>query len=289
MKKTWLFLAILLACGATLPATVQAQAAQNAIDFVSGGTVSGALEGENAGGIMVGIVRSFLPLANLVAILILVITGIFLIVAQDEGQLATARKTLGIVAGALVLINVAAPLTNSLVTGFDLQNGNTDAGKQGATILSTEILGFIRFIEVPIAALAVLMIIISGIRAIATFGTDQGVATLRRTVLAVMAGIILIVAKVALTTAIGANPYDVFIAGNPDSHPFIVIARNMLLIIIGFLSLAAVIMIIIAGIMLVVNKGEQDVAEKARGLILRTVLGLLLILISGGLVLIVLG
>lgn len=288
MKNTYSILAGLLLGLCTAMGTVSAQVGQQAVDFVSGGNLSNALEGSDAGTILAGIMHAFLPLANLVGVIILVITGIFLIISQDEGQLATARKTLGVVAAAFVLINVAAPLANSLLTGFGQAGVGGDAAG-GASILSAEILGFIDFIEVPIAVVAVIMIIISGIRAIATFGTDQGVANLRRTVFAVIVGIILIVTKIALTTAIGANGLDVFIQGNPDSHPFVQIFRSMLLIVMGFMALAAVIMIIIAGIILVVNKGDEDVFQKARGIIIRTVIGLLVILISGGLVMLVLG
>lgn len=264
----------------------QPQEAIDAINVVGGANLSTVLEGEDGGTILAGIMSAFLPLFNLVAVIILVITGLILIISQDEGQLETARKTLGIVAAAFVLVNVSLPVANSLTRGFSLDYGGN--GSVGASLLSAEILGFIDFIEVPIVFVAVIMILISGIRAIAAFGTEQGATTLRRTVFAVAIGILIITAKIVLTTAIGANEFDVFIQGNPDSSPLVELIHNMLFIIIGFMALAAVIMIIIAGIIMVANTGNQEVAEKARGIIFRTIIGLIVILISGGLVTIVL-
>jgi hypothetical protein len=258
--------------------------AVNAINYVGSSTLSNNLMGENAGGVLLGIMRTFLPLANLVSVLILILTGLLLAVSQDENQVSVARKTIFAVVAALVLINVAGPIALSFTTAFDEARG----AAAGAAILSTEVLGFINFIEVPIASLAIVMIIVSSIRAVAAFGTDQGTTHMRRTLFSVVVGIVLISSKIALATAIGANPIDVFLVGNPDAHPLIDVALSMLRIVLSFMALSAVVVIIISGIMLIVNKGDQETANKARGILIRSLMGLLVILISGGLTMIVL-
>ena len=132
------------------------------------------------------------------------------------------------------------------------------------------------------------MILLSGIRAMLMFGTDQGNADMRRTVIAVLSGILIISAKMVLATAIGANEHDVLIQGSPDSEPLVLLIADALKIILSFMALAAVVVIVIAGIMLVANRGDQDVMDKSRNMIARTIIGLIIILVSSGLVSVVL-
>ena len=244
------------------------------------------LLGNDPGGVVSGVMETFMPLANLVAIIILMITGIIMIIAQDENQVSVARKTIIAVVAALVLMNTAFVGSIAMKSGFNLAGGSAD-GAVGASNLRAEVMGFISFIEVPLAALAVVMIIISGIRTMISFGTDQGASHLRRTIIAVIFGIVIIVSKLALSIAISGDPNDPLVNG-PDSEPLINVVTSMFTIALNFMALVAVIVIVIAGIMMIINKGEQDVVDKARGIIIRALLGLFVIVISSALVTIVL-
>lgn len=278
MKRSFAAATALLAQALLLPITAMAAVDPGAALNAVGGSLP-TTSGGNAGNILTDIMNAFVPLVNLVAIIVIVIAGLFTIISQDENQISTARKTVFAAVAALVLINIAGPLSNMAQTGFEGATGGT----AGAGILSTEILGFISFIEVPVAIIAVIMIVVSGIRAIAGFGGDQGPQLIRRAVFSIAAGIVLIVAKIALTTAIGANPLDVFITGGPNSQPIVDLAIRVVTLIVSFMALAAVTVLVIAGIFLVVNKGDQEVADRAKGIIVRVLLGLFVILISAGL------
>lgn len=240
----------------------------------------GSACGDDIGTIVFAIMSGLRLLVNVVGLLILVITGFILVVAQDENQIAVAKKTTLAALGALMLINLAEPIRNAFIS---TANGG---GGAGAGILSIEIMGIINFIEEPMLIIAILMIIISGIRAVITFGTDQGVANIRKTILAISAGIILVLAKVAITNSIGSTAEDVNAltagAGN-DASGIVNTIVTVVRIVVSFMALAAVTVIVIAGIILVVNKGDQETATRAKNLILRVVLGLSVILISYGL------
>ncbi|MCK5017933.1 MAG: hypothetical protein KAS32_12825 [Candidatus Peribacteraceae bacterium] len=268
--------------GAITPA--YASIASEAINIV-GGNLSTTSNGDNIGGIMSTVANAFIPLVNIIAIIVLIASGLVLIVAQDDNQVSTAKKTLLSVVAGLIGINIAGPLSVTLSTGFTDGAG----GSIAASSISVEVLGIINFIEVPIASIAVIMIIVSGIRAIATFGTDQGNTHLKRTILAVGSGLVIIAAKMAITEATGANANDVLISGGPSSRPLVDLMVTIMGTVLGFMALAAVIVVVIAGIMLVANKGDQDVVDKSKNLIFRTIIGLIVIMISGGLVTIVIG
>ncbi|MBT7928578.1 hypothetical protein HN682_01485 [Candidatus Peregrinibacteria bacterium] len=249
-----------------------------------GGNLNPTLVGGNIGKVLSGSFSQYLPLANLIAVIIIIGTGLFLVTAQDENQIPKARNTLIALIFAIISMNLAEAFAGGVVIGLF---GATGA-QQGASIISREIIGLINFLEVPIVAIAIIMILLSGIRAMLMFGTDQGNADMRRTVIAVLSGILIISAKMVLATAIGANEHDVLIQGSPDSEPLVLLIADALKIILSFMALAAVVVIVIAGIMLVANRGDQDVMDKSRNMIARTIIGLIIILVSSGLVSVVL-
>ncbi|PIR50835.1 hypothetical protein COU78_04380 [Candidatus Peregrinibacteria bacterium CG10_big_fil_rev_8_21_14_0_10_49_24] len=241
---------------------------------------AGGVCGDDIGTVVFAIMSGLRLLVNVVGLLILVITGFILVTSQDENQVSVAKKATLAAIGALILINLAEPIRDSFIaTG-------TGNGAMGAGILSVEIMGIINFVEEPMLIIAILMIIISGIRAIITFGTDQGVTNIRRTVFSILAGIVLVLAKVAIANSTGSTAEDVNSltagAGN-DASGIVNVIIDVTRIIVAFMALAAVTVIVIAGIILVVNKGDQETANKAKGLIIRVLLGLAVILISYGL------
>ena len=222
-------------------------------------------------------------LVNIVAILIIVVAGFMLVTTQDEGHLSKSKTTLITAVIAVILINIAEPLRNALVTGFEDGTG----GSAGAELVTNEILGIVDFLEEPLIAVAILMIIISGIRAIIDFGTDQGLTHIKRTIFSILAGMILIVSKVTLTRAIGNRAEDssgLSTGSYNDAYRIVEVIMDVVRIIVTFMALAAVTVIIIAGIMMVINKGDQETVTKSKNLIIRVLIGLVVILVSYGIV-----
>jgi hypothetical protein len=242
---------------------------------------AGGVCGNDIGSIVFAAMSGLRILVDIVAVLIIIITGFILVTAQDENQLTVSRRTLFAAIMALILVNLVEPIRNTFITGF----GTATGGSAGATILSQEVIGIIDFIEVPLMTVAMLMIIISGIRAIATLGTDQGVTHIRRTVFSVSAGIILIVAKLAITRSIGSTAEDVsgIATGSNNAQGLVDTVIDVTGKVVAFMALAGVTVIVIAGIIMVINKGDQEVATRSRNMIIRVVLGLVVILVSYGL------
>ncbi|MDA1209120.1 MAG: hypothetical protein O2904_03780 [bacterium] len=237
-----------------------------------GTTVAGG--GENVGEIAFSYMSQIRPLMYGVAGLIILITGLMLAITQDEGQLATARKTLFAAIASLILVTIADVIfqafTGTTIGGVITVSGPTNAG---GALLATELLGLINFIEVPIGTIAILMIIVSGIRAVVALGTETGTQQLRRTVISVIAGLVLISSKILIANTFGVS--------GPAS-PTAAIGQTLgyLRTIVSFMALAAVVMIVIAGMYMVMNKGDAEAVSKAKGLIIRTLIGLVVIAVS---------
>jgi len=269
MKFGWIASAILLGCfAAFLPDAF----AQNAADGIND---AGANLANNApaefGGIATTIANKFIPLINIIAIVMVIISGITLAFSQSQEAISVARNTLLGSLAAIAIVYIAGAITTAVTTGGGIiPNPSGAAGG-----IREEVVGIIEWIEFPAATLCVLMIIISGIRAIFTWGESEGATHLRRAIIAVIAGFTLIAIKFAITESLT-------VTGRPEGIiGAIILSVNGLL---GFLALIAVIIIIIAGIMMVVNLGNDDQYKKARDLIVRVAVGLLIVITSWAIV-----
>ena len=245
--------------------------------------------GSNFGGIVGSVASSFIPLINVAGSLAIVIAGFFLTVTGNETQSTTAKRVFISSIAAIVLINVGAAFVNALISGgFSVSpttlapSGTTilTAPLSSGAILGAEALGIMDFIAIPLGILCVIMIIVSGVRAIANFGSEDGVSQLRKTVLYVIAGFILFGARYTLGGTVTFSGLTATAApANIISTMIFVVSR-----IIGLIVVLAIGMLVYAGILMIANVGKEDQYAKAKGLIMRVAIGLIVLLASGGIV-----
>ena len=233
---------------------------------------------------------SFIPIAAVAALLAMTIAGFFLALSGSETQTTTARRVFISSMAGLALMNLVDVFASSLIsTNFAFSPSSLTPS--GATILTApdiagdilagEARDLIAFLEVPLGILCVVMIIVSGIRAIANFGSEDGVAQLRRTVLFTVAGFILVYMR---STLVGGALLSPGIAdGSPSSTIHVVLL--VLNRIIAFTIILAIGMIVYAGILMIANIGREEQYSKAKGLIIRVAIGLLVMVASGGIIL----
>ena len=238
------------------------------IDIVSGRLSGFTTDTGEFGDIAGEIALSFLPLLNGIAILTIVIAGLLAVIAQDENRIQNARFTVVSAIIALVLINATGAIADAYLTAFDY-DGSADP-VEGARIVSEEILGFVRFMEVPLAIIAVMVIIISGIKAVIDYTGEKGLTQFRGTFFSILFGVIIILAKNVLANAI-------VIERRPD--PIVEVAMDIAFTIVGYIALIAFIVIVIAGIMMIANLGNEEQYTKAKTLIVRVILGIVIILL----------
>lgn len=217
-----------------------------------------------AGGIVGVVDLLLLP----VGIFIVVRSGLTLVISEKEDKLSKAKR---IIASTLVGI-VLVLISQSLVAAF-VNISSVGLPSNGPGILAVEVDGIISWITVLVAVIGALMVIVSGVRIIASFGKEEGVAALRRAVFAVAAGILLIMLRFVIAATIGATatPNPTTIIGS-----VMVIVANLML----FLALVVIIVIIYAAILMMLNFGTEEQFTKARTLIVRALIGLLVIVVS---------
>lgn len=247
--------------------------------------------GAGFGSILKDVAGSFKPIAAVAALLAMTIAGFFLALSGNDNQTTTARRVFISSMAGLALINLVDVFADSLISGTFTVNPTTLA-PSGNTILddplsagndiASEALGLVAFLQFPLGVLCVVMIIISGIRAIASFGSEDGVAQLRRTVLFTVAGFILLLWRGTLVVGGGVAGPGIA-AGSPSSimHVMLLVLNRIL----TFTLILAVAMIVFAGILMIVNLGKDDQYGRAKGLMIRVAIGIILMVASGGIVL----
>ena len=235
-----------------------------------------ALFGANFETIAQNIALLFVPIVTGIAILVVVASGFALVLSQSEEQLATARRTLIGSVMAIMLVYLSGVIRTALEPGGLSLSGAISYGD-----LSPEIIGVADWLSSIAAVVAILMLIVSGIRAVVSYGSDDGTAQMRRAVIAAVAGFTIIVLRLPIKNAL----VDDMSPGSFVSDVIVPVVNAIL----GFVGLLAVIFVIIAGIMMILNAGNDDQYQKAKSLILRIAIGLLVIIASAAIVNIVFG
>ncbi|PIR48453.1 hypothetical protein COU80_04325 [Candidatus Peregrinibacteria bacterium CG10_big_fil_rev_8_21_14_0_10_55_24] len=224
--------------------------------------------GSTFGQIFEGVISALIPLTYFVAALVVVRAALLLILEQSESELSQFKRSLISAIVAVFVINLAGVLSSGLIT-IVTSPSNT------VSVLKEEMAGLVNWIEVPLAVIAVTMIIVSGIRAVLSYGSDDGVTHVRRTLISVLLGIFFIITKGAFANAFAVNY-------RPDG--LIAEIVPIIALVLGFVTLLAVIVLIIAGLMMVVNLGNDERYQRARGIVVRVILGILIILMSSAII-----
>src|SRR3989338_8919061 len=143
------------------------------------------------------VVVRFRPLLTVVGLLNIVIFGYRMIIGQEDDVITKARAMMsGTIAGLIM-----AYLIEPFIFAFYGSAGEVPQGAMagGAALLSSEVNGVINWVLVIVAALAVLMLIVSAVKAIGQAASDEGIANVRKTVIEVVLGILLLVFRFILS------------------------------------------------------------------------------------------
>lgn len=226
-----------------------------------GGVLSSGIGGAEFGSIYQTIMESFIGLVTLAGIAMIIRVGLSLTVSQDEAQLEKAKKAIISISAALVLINLAPRIAEAFLA---YQGG-------GAGIIDTEIQGLLRFFETVAAITAIIFIIVSGIRAVTSYGGEDGTAHLKRALISVGAGILLIAVKLLIVDAIVTER---------TPSKILLIISTLIQAVLGFGAFVATIVLIWAGLLMIVNLGKDEQYTRAKNLVVRVGIGLIIILVS---------
>jgi hypothetical protein len=220
------------------------------------------------------------PALLVFAVFVIALQGFRMIITQDEEVFSKGR---GIIASALtgiVLAYIITPFINAFY-GTVAAPGSIPQGNMivGEAIVSREVIGIIRWAETIVASLAVLMLVISGFRAMIYAGSEEGVTQLRRTVFGVVGGIFLL-----LLTEVAKRTLGLQDLSQPNPNEAIVAAVQIAAFFLGFLALVALVIVVYAGFLMIFSLGNDERVTQAKSLLIRAGIGFLVILVSFALV-----
>ena len=235
---------------------------------VCAGTASGFIA------LAIGVVVRFRPLLTIIGGLVICIFAVRMIAAQEDDVVSKARTVMTGLFSGLVLAWVVEPF----VDAFYGCGGETFRGDMvgGVTVLNTQVLGIINWVLALVATLAVFMIVITGIKAIANPASEENVSHIRKTMVSVVAGILVLVFREFIVVN--------FLGSTLSPVPLLGGFVRLVGFFLGFLAMVALILVIYNGIMLIFNMGKDEAWGKTKGHLARAALGFVLILVSLALV-----
>src|SRR3989344_8540576 len=213
-RRLLLIVRFLLGLGALVPITVSAQSIFETVSsvgrFLPGFTTGANVCQGSIGCGFVNIIASFVanarPLVFIGAFFLIVVSGVRMIITEEEESFGKAKRIISASLTGVMLSYLVEPIVNAFYGGIGVGDiGSIPSGDMaaGASVLYVQIAGIINWALVIVGTLTVFMIIISGFKAMAKAGSEEGIEQLRRTVFYVVAGIILIVFAEVLNLTFG--------------------------------------------------------------------------------------
>ncbi len=279
MRKVLALIGLTLA--APLHALADAQSAANTV----GGTLRSA---SDFSVLMFDVINTFKPALAIVGVLMISIIGIRMIIAQDDEAYSKAKSVVNAVIVGLIMLYLIGPFIQAFygTTGEVVRTSPS----LGTSVFNDELNGLINWFLTILAALAMFSVIFTGLRALLTANSEEGVTNLRRAIVSAAAGILLVIFRFVLSLAFGAgDPSQGIAAGSANA---LILVHNFFRIVeyfLGFLGLAALAVVVYAGLQYLTSFGNEERTESARKLIFRAVIGIVIIVVSFALVRFVIG
>jgi cytochrome bd-type quinol oxidase subunit 2 len=220
-----------------------------------------------------------------VAVLMAVISGVQLIISRaNEETVGNAKKALLYSVIGLVIIALSADLAALL----DLRNGGLIGSKSEiinrARIFDDAVRVIITFIKYIIGSVAVLMLITSGLRLVASGSTEETVTEEKKHIFAIVVGL---VGLIFVDSLIRNVLYNI---DNPTVNPAIDLAQGIKEL-VGFVNLlvtfvgpVAVLTLVAGGAWYAVSMGNDENQEKAKKMMFASLIGIILIYGAFGIV-----
>ncbi len=240
--------------------------------------------GSDLESIALGFITTLLPIWIPVAVIAIVIAGFNLSISRDEGAMDKAKSQiiLVIIGGITITLLLAIGPTTFIGKFY---NGAIDSSAilSAPVFIEFETIGIAEWIITIMAAIGILMIILSLLEAVTSLGDEGAYTKVRTAVLNVVIGLLIIVAaKIIRTTFF--SPIN---GGVANPAPLMTYIIGKITIVLNFILVIAVAIVIYAGFRMVMSFGNEDDYNNAKSLVLRVLIGILVLLISYSLVAIV--
>lgn len=248
-------------------------------------------------------IRNFVAI---IAIMWIVYSGIRLATANgDETVMKEQISAITWAVAGLILILLAERMINIVYykTGPGVAPGTArDTLTDLPTQISDEVLALIRWIKIFVGSLAVVMIILNGMQTIASEGEEDKTSKTRRSILWIVAGIILIIVNQVFIENLYQKPVETAIiqaiqndqngrleisqdqitTGNVSK--VISIVGTVLKFGLGFVGLMALGLLVYAGATMALNWGSEEMVTNAQKIAVNALIGIIIVISSYALV-----
>lgn len=250
------------------------------------------------------LILRFRPLILIVMIMTVIILGFTLLLSHEESGLGKAKSTLvaTLIGGIIVtvILSLGTTSVSILYTGIDTLlplNYVTVLDPANANAIGAEAEGVAGWLSTMAAVVGILIIIIAALRAFLSFGDEASYANVRKSLLHIVIGLIVIGGAYLLRKAFYAPSLDIqggaftdiatFTGAEAKPNLLMQLIKDKVMIILAILTIIAVAILIYAGLRMVISFGREEDFTAAKSLMLRVIAGLLIILLSFSLVWIV--
>lgn len=229
--------------------------------------------------IIVAVANVLRNLLGSLAMLWIVISGIQMIMAQGEESVITEqRKSITYAIVGLVIVLLLERMI-FILYGPPTPDATVGITARG-TEFSQEIYGLVTFIRTLIGSIAVLMIIISGIRMIFGVGEEDQITKQKKSVMWVLVGLgIIVINRVVID-----NLYIQPIVGDENRITLTNVQRIIELLggvaqfLLGFTGIIAFGALVYGAATMILNNGQDDLVEKGKKIAKNAVIGIVIIL-----------
>jgi len=215
-------------------------------------------------------------LAGGLAVIWIIIAGARMVLAQGDENTITEQKK-AILFGVIGLVTIL--LVDRSIDALYGAPGVIRTELTPDTAFSNEVYGVITFIKAIVGTVAILFIVVSGIKMLVAQGEEEQITKQKRTILYIAIGLIML----AIDRVIINN---IFIIPTQQSDQIkssnitrlINLFGTVIQFILGFVGLIALGALIYGGATMIMNYGNDEMVEKSKKIIKNAVIGILVIL-----------
>jgi len=228
--------------------------------------------------VVLAVVKVLRNLMGSIAIVYIVVSGIMMIFAQgDESKITEQKRSITYAIIGLVVILLIERMISAI---FGVPGEERALTASTAALIDVEIYGLISYIKAILGSVAIFMIVLSGIRTVASQGEEEQITTQRKAIVWTIVGLALILINKVVVENIFINPTRVGKDKITQTN-----VQNILNLfgkvaqyIMGFVGLVAFAALVYGAASLVANYSNDEAVDKAKKIIKNALIGIVIIL-----------
>jgi hypothetical protein len=234
-------------------------------------------EGSQINAVIMAVAKVLRNLLGAFAVFWIVVSGVQLVMVHGDENVITEQKR-SITYAVIGLIAIIL-MERLVVLIYGIPGAERGLITKG-TGLRDEIYGLLTFVKALIGSVAILMIIVSGLKTIGAQGEEEKITTQRKTLLWIGLGLIIIV----INQVVVENLYALPVEGGEDRitsenvNNVIRLIGRLAQFALGFTGLIAFAILIYGAGTMVANYGQDEMVENSKKIIKNAIIGIVIVI-----------